>query len=102
MSNLVAALASLHAKPERADALEEILLSFVERTRAEDGCLAYDVHRDARDPNVFLMYEIWASPEALAAHHAQPYLAEFFGKRLDYLTGEFDVTPLIMKSPLKG
>lgn len=98
MPTLVAALASLHAKPERAEALEAKLLSFVAPTRAEAGCISYDVHRDARDSNVFVMYEVWSSEEALAAHHAQPHMIEFFAQRMDYLSREFELTPLLMKS----
>ncbi|MFF0436842.1 putative quinol monooxygenase [Streptomyces sp. NPDC004327] len=42
--------------------------------RAEDGCLQYDLHRVADDPDRFVLIERWASAEALAAHDAAPHM----------------------------
>ncbi|MGW4164849.1 putative quinol monooxygenase [Streptomyces sp. NPDC004788] len=44
--------------------------------RAEEGCLRYDLHRVADDPDRFVILERWASAEALAAHDAAPHMAE--------------------------
>ena len=60
--------AKITAKPGAADQLEKALLAVVPTVRAEDGCLRYDLHRESREGNEFLFYEIWASPEALKAH----------------------------------
>ncbi|MFC8508240.1 putative quinol monooxygenase [Streptomyces sp. NPDC057411] len=42
--------------------------------RAEEGCLQYDLHRVADDPDRFVLLERWASAEALAAHDAAGHM----------------------------
>ena len=42
--------------------------------RAEGGCLQYDLHQVADDPDRFVLIERWDSPEALAAHDAAPHM----------------------------
>ncbi|GAA4831973.1 hypothetical protein GCM10023235_02770 [Kitasatospora terrestris] len=42
--------------------------------RAEDGCLQYDLHRVVGDPDRFVLVELWASREALAAHDVTPHM----------------------------
>lgn len=54
-------------KPERADELKELLLSFVEPTRAEEGSLEYHFHVDRDDPSTFVFYEVWRSRKTWTA-----------------------------------
>ena len=51
---------------KRAELLAELLL-LVAPTRAEDGCVLYDLHESAEDDHVFAFYEIWRDE---AAHKA--------------------------------
>ncbi|WP_458687610.1 putative quinol monooxygenase [Nocardia tengchongensis] len=44
--------------------------------RAEPGCLQYDLHRVADNPDHFVLLEEWASREALAAHDVAPHMIE--------------------------
>ncbi|GGT11779.1 putative quinol monooxygenase [Nonomuraea spiralis] len=84
-------------KPERADELERLLLSFVEPTRAEPGSMQYQVHRDVADPSTFVFYELWRSADDLRAHLARPELAHFQQHRMDYLREDLEIhwlTPL--------
>jgi quinol monooxygenase YgiN len=46
-------------------------------TRQEDGCLAYLVHRAKDAPDTVVVYERWASPAALAAHHKTAHMDAF-------------------------
>ncbi|MYW00842.1 putative quinol monooxygenase [Streptomyces sp. SID3343] len=86
-------------KPERAAELRELLLSFVEPTRAEPGCLAYHFHEDRADPDRFVFYEVWRSRADLDAHLALPHMAAFWENRMDYLQRDLDITWLNMRSP---
>jgi quinol monooxygenase YgiN len=84
-------------KPERAEDLERLLLSFVEPTRAEPGALQYQVHRDAADPGTLVFYELWRSAGDLRAHLDRPELADFQRRRLEYLREDLEIhwlTPL--------
>ena len=62
--------------PHLADALREALRAMIAPSRAEAGCLLYDAHQDANDPSVFVMWETWASVEALELHNQTPHFRE--------------------------
>ena len=53
---------------EKKEELKKELLALVGPTRAEEGCLCYDLHVDEDDDSLFFFYERWASKEAHAAH----------------------------------
>jgi quinol monooxygenase YgiN len=72
------------AKDETRAALREILTAQVAPTRAEPGCINYDFHVDAENPNIFMFYENWRSKDDLDAHLKMPHLEPLFG-RLDQL-----------------
>ena len=49
------------ARPDTVDELRERLLEMTRLTRAEDGCLRYDLHADATDPLRLVFVEEWAT-----------------------------------------
>jgi autoinducer 2-degrading protein len=65
-------LVDLTVRPER---LEEFLAGIRANARAslseEPGCLRFDVHRSADDPHRFLLYELYADPDAFYVAHRQ-------------------------------
>ena len=61
----LAVVALFVARPGREDDLERALLALVEPTRAEAGCLRYELNRSTREPGRLFFTEVWAS----AAHH---------------------------------
>ena len=71
-------------KDATREELYQILAAQVAPTRAEPGCINYDFHVDAEDPNVFVFYENWRSKADLDAHLEMPHLRPLFG-RLDEL-----------------
>jgi len=62
------------AAPGRRAELRAELLLLVAPTRAEDGCILYDLHESTEDPDVFAFYEIWASDAAHRAHDLTPHV----------------------------
>jgi quinol monooxygenase YgiN len=75
--------ATVVAKPGQEDAVKEALLSLVEPTRKEPGCLLYNLHQSKTDPTLFLFYEQWASQEALDAHGKTPHMKALGAKLMD-------------------
>ncbi len=73
-------VARLTAKPGKAPELEALLLSLIPTTKAEDGCLTYELHRSNDDPNLFHFHESWASQEQWEAHMDAPHLQDFSSK----------------------
>ncbi len=72
--NLLTVVAVLKAKPGKEDALRETLLGLVDPTRAEAGCVQYDLHESTEKKGEFVFFEKWVSREALDEHLAKPYL----------------------------
>jgi quinol monooxygenase YgiN len=70
-------LAHITAAPEKADLVRSELEKLLEPTRAEAGCLRYDLHVDNANPNLFVMFENWTDKNALDAHLIQPHIAAF-------------------------
>lgn len=77
-------------KPEQAMTLRTALTALVQPTRAEPGCLAYDLYEE---PNGSLvLVETWSSTPALAAHQQQPAVRALFADQLgDLLVEELTV-----------
>jgi len=82
-------IAIFAAVPDRVRDLERVLSAMVEPTRAESGCVNYDLHRHAEDSSRFLLYEGWKDQEALDEHMATPHFKSML-KELDELVAERD------------
>jgi quinol monooxygenase YgiN len=70
----VTLLVALHARQGREEALEKELRALVGPTRAERGCIAYDLHVSSEQPGLFLLREIWASLKHHARHWDTPHM----------------------------
>lgn len=69
-------VAFLYAQSGKEAELAKRLLALVEHSRAEAGCINYDVHQSDDDPTVFVMYENWTEREALDLHFTMPYMRD--------------------------
>jgi len=85
-------------RPEQRQELVSLLASMQERSRQEEGCLAYGFFEAIEAPNSFVAVEEWASREALDRHFAQPHLAEFAAK----LPGAIDGVPSVELNEVVG
>lgn len=88
---MVTVIAKIRARPGREDEVRQELLKLVEPTRAEDGCLNYDLHVSDSDPCVFVFYENWTSREALDRHAKSPHLKAWGDKQPDMLAHGVEV-----------
>lgn len=61
-------LATIRARAGHEGAVRDGLRGLLAPTRAEDGCVRYDLHRDLEDPTCFVFYETWESEAHLARH----------------------------------
>lgn len=76
MSKLII-VASIKARPEQAQLVKSELLKLIDITRAEKGCLQYDLHQDNADQSLFLFYEQWESRELWQIHMGAPHLQSY-------------------------
>ncbi len=75
------AVTFIHGIPGREADLEAHLLSLAPPTRAEPGCITYDLYRSPTAKHEFMRFEVWESPEALERHKQMPHLRASFEKR---------------------
>ena len=68
MSQIIKTVATLRAKSGHGKTVEQALRACVEGSRAEPGCLFYDLHVDRTDPERFVFIEGWADMEAFEHH----------------------------------
>ena len=76
MTNLTI-VANIHARPDKIDQVKKALQGLIGTTRAEAGCILYDLHQDNEDPAHFMFYEICESRALWQAHMSAPHLAVF-------------------------
>jgi quinol monooxygenase YgiN len=74
---MILVLASFRIATPALDRARSLIPAVVTTTRAEAGCLAYDVAEDVLAPGLFRVSERWDSRDALNAHLAAPHMAEW-------------------------
>ena len=67
---MIANLVSVHVKPEYIEQFKEITTYNHNNTRKEPGNVRFDVLQDQNDPTKFMLYEVFADEDAVAAHKA--------------------------------
>jgi quinol monooxygenase YgiN len=70
-------IAFIRAKSGQSEALGRGLLALVAPSRQEAGCINYDLHRSATDPDIWCVYENWSSADDLATHFTLPHMQAF-------------------------
>ncbi len=83
-------VARIVTKEEKRDLVKAELLKLIEVTRAEEGCLNYDLHQDNNNKNLFLFYENWES-RALWEQHINNSHLEAYKKATEGALEEFAV-----------
>ena len=70
-------VARILAKEEKRELVKNELLKLIEVTRAEEGCINYDLHQDNENENLFMFYENWTNKELWQTHMNNAHLAEY-------------------------
>ncbi|HEY2645515.1 MAG TPA: putative quinol monooxygenase [Candidatus Acidoferrales bacterium] len=92
MSEFLTVVARLQAKAGQHGRLREELQRLVAPTRAEAGCVSYDLHGSKTEPGFFMFYEIWRSAEDLEAHFKTPHMVAISKLLPDLLREPMDLT----------
>ena len=56
------------AKPEKRELVKKVLLTLIDHTLTEEGCINFDLHQDNENKNLFICYENWESKEDWIRH----------------------------------
>jgi len=69
--------AEIKPKPEHFKDAQQAIIGILQDTRAEKGCVSFDLFSAPEDDTLYL-FEEWADQDALDLHHAQPYTLAVF------------------------
>lgn len=69
--------AQIKAKTGKATEVEQVLRDLIAPTRAEEGCIAYDLHADNEDESNFVLIETWESVPQWKVHMQSPHMKAF-------------------------
>ena len=86
-------VANIHANPNHIELVKGELEKLVPITRAEKGCINYDLHCDNSDPAHFMFYENWESRELWQIHMNAPHLAAYM-KATDGAVAKFTLNEM--------
>lgn len=86
-------VANIHANPDQIDLVKAELEKLLPITRAEQGCLQYDLHRDNDNPAHFMFVENWESRELWQTHINAPHLAAYM-EATDGAVAEFTLNEM--------
>ncbi|MPW28157.1 antibiotic biosynthesis monooxygenase [Agarivorans sp. B2Z047] len=70
-------VANIKANADKIELVKAELLKLIDITRAEEGCINYDLHQDNENPAHFVFYENWESRELWQTHMGNTHLAEY-------------------------
>jgi quinol monooxygenase YgiN len=62
---------------DKAEEAARVLRALRDASRAEPGCVTFDVSRGSDDANVFVLYEEWRDQAALDEHYQTEHFQKF-------------------------
>jgi len=84
---MIVVAGTVAVRPETREDAVRAALAMARATTEEPGCISYRFFTDLTDPNTFLIFEEWASDEALAKHFQTPHMAAFQRELPRFLAG---------------
>ena len=70
---MIVLIATLTIKSGSAEAVIAAAKPCIDGTRAEPGCVSYDLNHSVTDPDTMVFVERWVSREAIDAHMRMPH-----------------------------
>ena len=92
MSSRVGVIVSITVKAGRGSDQIALFDELAPLVRAEEGCLAYDLHAVVGDRDRFKILEWWASAEALADHGKTSRMVEAAARASSFRAGPAEIT----------
>ena len=85
-------VANIKAHEDKIELVKAELLKLINITRAEEGCINYDLHQDNENPAHFMFFENWETRELWQTHmgnqHLQDYMAATEGAVVEFTLNE--------------
>lgn len=91
MSDQIHVVARIVAQEDKVAEARELLLSLIEPTRKEEGCISYQLLENKNDPTDFTFVEVWASQDAINGHFATSHVQAVLSKAPTLLSKAPDI-----------
>lgn len=92
MSELLTVIAQIRTKAGQRERLRQVLFGLVTPTRAEAGCVTYDLHESNTEPGLFVFYETWKAEADLDAHFQTAHMVAFQARISELVEGAIKLT----------
>lgn len=89
--NHVRVVARVNVRPDKLQDTLDAFNALVSATRAEEGCISYEVLQNAEDPHDITFVEEWKSNEALDSHFATEHFGAVASRAAELLTAPPDI-----------
>ena len=93
-ATMITVVATLVSQADKVDDTQAALSALVAPTRAENGCISYELFQSDDDPTEFVTVEEWSDDEAMAAHLASEHIAAALAAAPDILAADPKITKL--------
>jgi quinol monooxygenase YgiN len=91
MAEKVNVVVKVTARSDTVEKIRAIVLELANQSRKEQGCLSYEVLQNLAEPEVFVLYEEWASVGHLDAHNKTPHFHAAVGQAQSLLGKPLEV-----------
>jgi quinol monooxygenase YgiN len=90
-------IARFHAAPDKREALRAALAALAPPTRAEPGCLSFEVLNSNRDPDLFFIHSRWQDEAAFDRHAELAHTQRFVTAASAAIDHAFDAQRLFIE-----
>jgi quinol monooxygenase YgiN len=84
-------VARIKARPDKLEELGAALRGLVAPTRAEAGCVSYELLQNTEDPTDFTFVEEWSDAQSFAAHFETEHLKTLLPRVPELCAAEPDI-----------
>jgi quinol monooxygenase YgiN len=88
---MIKVVARNYLKEGAKDDALKLIDELIDKTRAESGCISYELYQSERDPNEVTFIETWESAEALKTHAHSEHFTRIVPLLSGYQTQEMTV-----------
>jgi len=89
---MIIVLAKITSKDGMKDKIVGETKTLIEATRAEEGCIEYNLYSPVGDENILLFVEKWEGKEFLESHVQQDHFLKFGSAIEDYLAEDLEIS----------
>ena len=73
---MIKVVAKFSIKSDKIEEFKSVALQLINPTRAEEGCITYELCQDQKDETTFFFIEEWESKDLLNVHLKSPHIKE--------------------------